>query len=118
MVKRPEDRSNPAEHGQQVKYDNPQGCLLRLFWMAAGNLALLGLILSIANGDGFTLLDGLYWAVVAALVSTRYVDIVRFGGLTVDGTPATKEHFRRYTAWLALVALALWITTHLLQGVL
>lgn len=116
-MKRPEDQSNPAEHGQQIKYDNAQGCLLRLFWMAGGNLALLVLILSIANQDGFTLLDGLYWVVIAALVSARYVDIVRFGGLTADGTPATKEHFRRYTTWLVLVAIGLWVATHLLQGV-
>ncbi|MGH2373237.1 MAG: hypothetical protein ACRDIC_07110 [bacterium] len=117
-MKQPEDRPNPAEHVQQVKYDNPQGCLLRLFWMAFGNLALLVLILSISSRHGFTLLDGLYWVVVTALASVRYIDITRFAGLTVDGTPATKHHFRRYATWLFVVAMALWIATHLLQRVL
>ncbi|MGH9147011.1 MAG: hypothetical protein ACRD1Q_09900 [Vicinamibacterales bacterium] len=90
-VKPPDDRPNPAERAPQVNYDNPQGCLLRLFWMAIGNLALLVLILSISNQQGFTLLDGLYWVVVTALASARYIDITRFAGLTVDGTPRLRS---------------------------
>ena len=117
-MKRPEDRPNPAEHGQLVKYDSPQGCLLRLFWMAFGNLALLLLILSISNQHGFTFLDGLYWVIVAALASGRYIDITRFAGLTIDGTPATKHHFRRYATWLFVVAMGCWTAAHWLQRVL
>lgn len=117
MAKRTENQSSPAEHGQQVTYDNPQGCLLRLFWMAIANVGLLVLILSISSQSGFTLLDGLYWVIVAAGVGARYVDISRFGGLTVDGTPASMTHFRRYAVRLFLVALGLWIGTHGLQRV-
>lgn len=118
MAKRIEERTNPSEHGQQVHYDNPQGCLLRLFWMAIANLALLVLVLSISNQQGFTLLDGMYWLIVSSAAGARYVDISRFGGLTVDGTPASMTHFRRYVMSLFLVALGLWIGTHLLQRVL
>lgn len=117
MAKRTEDRTNPPEHLQQVQYDNPQGCLLRLFWMAIANLGLLVLILSISSQNGFTVLDGVYWVIVAAGVGARYVDITRFAGLTVDGTPASMTDFHSYAVRWFLVALGLWIGTHLLQRV-
>lgn len=118
MAKRPDERPNPAEHGPQVHYDNMQGCLLRLFWTAVGNLALLALVFSISRQHGFTLFDGVYWVVVVALAGARYLEITRFGGLTVEGMPATMQHFRRYATRLFLVALVLWIGTHVLQRVL
>jgi hypothetical protein len=118
MVKRPDERANPAEHSAQIKYDNMQGCLLRLFWTVAGNLALLAMVFSISTQQGFTLFDGVYWVVVTALVGARYLEITRFGGLTVEGTPATMTHFRRYATRLFLVALGLWVGTHVIQRVL
>jgi len=106
------------EETPQVAYDRPQGCLLRLFWMVAGNLALLALILSIFNQGGFSFLDAIYWLVVGALAATRYVDIRRFAGLTVHGTPATMTDFRRYGTRLLMVATGLWIVVHALQRVI
>lgn len=118
MPKQIEDRSNPAESTPQVAYDRPEGCLLRLFWMVAGNLALFALVLSIFNQGGFSLLDGAYWLVVVALAASRYIDIKRFAGLTVHGTPATLGDFRRYGIWLLIVATGLWIVVHVLQRIL
>ncbi|HET8712069.1 MAG TPA: hypothetical protein VFM23_00115 [Gemmatimonadales bacterium] len=86
--------------------------------MVAGNLALFALVLSIFNQDGFSLLDGAYWLVVVALAAIRYIDIKRFAGQTVDGTPATMAHFRRYGTRLLLVATGLWIFVHVLQRLL
>ena len=118
MPKKIEDRSNPAESTPQVPYDRPQGCLLRLFWMVAGNLALFALMLSIFNQGGFSLLDGVYWLVVVALAVARYIDITHFAGMTADGTPASLVHFRRYGIGLAIVATGLWILVHVLQRIL
>lgn len=118
MPKKIDDRSNPAESTPQVAYDRPQGCLLRLFWMVAGNLALFALILSIFNQGGFSLLDGAFWLVVVGLAVSRYVDIRRFAGLTIHGAPATLVHFRRYGTWLLIVATGLWISVHVLQRIL
>ncbi|HJS42463.1 MAG TPA: hypothetical protein VJ755_03260 [Gemmatimonadales bacterium] len=118
MSKRPDERPKFAEQRPQVQYDPMQGCLLRLFWTGVGNLALLALIYSISSQQGFTLLDGVYWLVVAALATARYLEITRFGGPTLAGTPATVQHFQHYARWLFLVALALWVGTHVLQRVL
>ena len=118
MPKKIEDRSNPPQSTPHVAYDRPQGCLLRLFWMVAGNLALFVLILSIFNHGGFSLLDGVYWLVVVGLAGARYIDITRFAGLTAEGTPASLVHFRRYGIWLVITATGLWILVHVLQRVL
>ncbi len=98
-----------------MPYDKPQGCFLRVFWMAIGNAALLTLAWFIFQQDSFSLLDGVYWAVVASLAGARHIDIARFGGLTVDGAPATMQHFRRYVLGLLLATAALWITAHVLR---
>lgn len=100
------------------EYDRPQGCLLRVFWMAVGNVALLTLAGFILSQGRFSLLDGGYWAVVAALVGARYADIVRFRGQTADGTPATVTHLRRYALGLLAVAVGLWIAAHVLGRLL
>lgn len=107
-----------SEETPQVAYDRPEGCLLRLFWMVAGNLALFALVLAIFNRGGFSLLDGAYWLVVVALAASRYLDIRRFAGLTVDGTPATMAHFSRYGARLLIVATGLWVAVHVLHRLL
>jgi len=107
-----------SEETPQVAYDRPEGCLLRLFWMVAGNLALLALILSIFRQGGFSFLDAIYWLVVGALAATRYVDIRRFAGMTVHGTPATMTDFRRYGARLLIVATGLWVAVHVLHRLL
>jgi hypothetical protein len=43
----------------------------------------------------------------------RYVDIVRFQGMTSEGEPATVGHFWRYAVILTLVAGAAWAAAHL-----
>lgn len=75
-------RSTPAGQGGHVDYDRPQGCLLRFFRMAFGNLALLALALLIFKRHGFSQLNMAYWRVVVALGTARYAVITRFDGLT------------------------------------
>jgi hypothetical protein len=109
------DRPTPVERGSAVSQDRPAGCLLRLFWMAFGNFALLFLSVLIFKRDDFSALDAVYWALVMALGSARYADIARFDGLTTSGEPATMEHFRRYSVGLFVGAAALWACTHVLR---
>lgn len=108
-------RPAPADQAGRVEHDRPQGCLLRLFWMAFGNLALLALALLIFKRRGFSFLDLAYWGVVVALGSARHADITRLQGLTINGEPATMQHLRRYLLGLFLVAAALWISVHALR---
>jgi hypothetical protein len=59
-----------------------------------------------------------YWGIVATVLGARYLDIVRYQGLTADGEPASMRDFRRHAVRLTIVAAGLWIATHLLRGVL
>lgn len=114
MRKETRNQSTTTGKGEGVEHDRPGGCLIRLFWMAFGNLALLMLALLIFQRKGFSALDAAYWAVVAALGGARYADIARFDGLTASGEPATMRHFRRYVLGLFAVATGLWVCMHLL----
>ena len=106
--------SRSAEQGGHGDYDKPQGCFLRVFWMAIGNIALLAIAWFILAQRRFSLLDVAYWAVVALVVGARHLDIARYGGSTVSGTPATAQDFRRYALVMLLAAAVLWAATHAL----
>lgn len=101
----------------QREYTPPQGCLLRLFWMAFGNLALLAVAALIVQRQAFSSFDVLYWVLVIVLAAARYLDIRNFNGLTVDGEPANAVHLRLYIVKLVILAAVLWTLVHLLSGV-
>lgn len=115
MAKGTRDQSNDTGQRQGGGYDRPEGCLLRLFWMAFGNLGLLMFAMLIFQRRSFSAIDAGYWAVVAALVGARYADIACFDGRTTSGAPATMQHFRRYVLALLAVAAGLWGCVHLLR---
>ncbi|HEV2671421.1 MAG TPA: hypothetical protein VGU74_10025, partial [Gemmatimonadales bacterium] len=96
----------------------PAGCLLRIFWMGLGNLALLMMTMLIIQRRAYSLIDAVYWVIVAALIAARYVDITRFHGLTASAEPATRRDFGRYGVGLVVAAAAVWISAHLLVLVL
>lgn len=94
------------------------GCasvLARLAWMLFGNFVLLLLAVLIVQEGSFSLFDGLFWAVVGALVGVRYLDIAVLGGLTAEGQPAFTSHWRRYSAYLVAVSAGLWILAHVMN---
>jgi hypothetical protein len=86
---------------------------LRIFWQLLGWCLLAGLAGLIAQRSGPSELDAVYGAAVAAMAVARYVDIVRFQGMTSEGEPATVGHFWRYAVILTLVAGAAWAAAHL-----
>ena len=90
------------------------GLVLRLFWMAVGNVVLLIMLIFIGGKDdfGFTLHDAVFWTVAAAMAAARYLDIARYEGSTTYGEPATIRDFRQYAALLALASLSLWAMAH------
>jgi hypothetical protein len=111
-------KPNPPDPVAHTRYDRPGGCLLRLFWMAFGNLALVLIALVIIERRDFSAVDVAYWLVVVALVIARYVDIARFAGRTASDEPATLRHFRRYALGLLASAAALWTCVHVLNYLL
>lgn len=95
----------------EVRYVSGVGLLIRLYWMLFGNSALLILALFIATHkyDMLLVASLAYFAIIVSMVVVRYVDIRFFNGETVDGRPATMEHWRRYAMIIAIAGLAAWL---------
>lgn len=91
------------------------GCLARLFWMVAGNLAIVLFAVGIGQtraGFSLVLQDALFWGTVLGVLVVRYVDIRYFGGETVDNQPATMADWRRYALTIVIASLVLWLGAH------
>ena len=89
----------------------PTGCLpviLRVTWMAYGNLALIVFAGLVAQRTAPVATDIAFFASVLALIVIRYVDITRYAGRTTEGEPATLGHWRRYAVLLTGVSVVLW----------
>lgn len=94
------------------------GCLLRLFWMAEGTMALVLIGVFIAQGRAWALSWGdiAYWVIVALMGVARFLDVSRFAGTTVNGDPATKAHLHRYLIVLPVTAACWWASAHALAA--
>lgn len=88
------------------------GVIFRLTWMAYGNLALALLTVLIAQAGALSALDVAFWGVVGVLVSVRYIDVTRLGGLTAEGEPASLRHWCWYTGYLLGASAVLWAFAH------
>jgi hypothetical protein len=99
-----------------IPQSSSAGCLVRLFWMGAGNIILFLCLTYIFHNRvrGLVLIDLGYWLTVVAMVTARWVDIRSYHGDTVTGEPATMSHWRKYAVRLAIAALVVWIIIHLL----
>jgi hypothetical protein len=93
------------------------GAVARFYWMLGGNAVLALLALGIAQpGPERTLIaDVAFWVVATSLVLVRYLDIKLLGGAAASGEAASFGDWRRYSTWLLLVALAVWVGAHLVR---
>jgi hypothetical protein len=92
------------------------GCLsiiARLIWLAGGNFALLILLAFIAQKSGFSSLDIVFWAVIAALLFIRYADIKWLKGQGPDVQPATMRDWAKYARLLLIIAGGAWAAVHI-----
>jgi hypothetical protein len=90
------------------------GCLVRLFWMGIGNVALALCAVAILRHQGgfLSAADIVYWVLVPAMIVARFVDIRRFDGRTAAGAPASDVHWRRYLVFVIVGSSALWAIAH------
>lgn len=97
---------------------SPASTVLRLYWALVGHAVVyLSLATIVARHARFpSTLDLVIWAAVALMLVARHVDIVRYGGQTLYGEPATLTQFRRYAATLVGVTAAASVFAHLLAG--
>jgi hypothetical protein len=92
----------------QPEYQNPAGCLTRIFWMMMGPCALLLAAVSVQRSAGWSIADAALWLIVGLLIIARYVDMVRYKGTTTDGEPTTMAHFKKYVLLVLLAGTATW----------
>jgi hypothetical protein len=87
------------------------GCLLRFLWMLIGNIALLATAAFISREPPwtFSIADGIFGALVIALIGIRFADITWFQGTTAKNEPATRAHWIRYSIGLVIVAVVIWV---------
>ena len=89
---------------------NSLGCLVRLLWLAFGNLALVLCLVGISQRPWSTVnyVDVICLVTVAALIGLRYVDIRYFAGCTSTGEPATMADWRSYSWRIVGLTIAAW----------
>ncbi|MFA4948150.1 MAG: hypothetical protein WC674_06525 [Candidatus Krumholzibacteriia bacterium] len=107
--------SNQFESKHIATEPEPIGCfglVVRMIWLLAGNAALFMLAILIFQKRDFSALDAGFWAIAAALVLIRYIDITRLNGLTSNSEPATLKHWRIYVVRLLVASAALWGLAH------
>jgi hypothetical protein len=89
------------------------GLLCRLFWFFFGNVIIFILALKMVfRGTKTIFFDIFYWATVLGLILSRYLDIRYFNGQTAYSEPATMAHWKRYSLFVALITLGVWIICH------
>jgi hypothetical protein len=94
------------------------GCLLRLFWILAGNAAIYLALATIAATKPPlpSSLDFVVGITLILMIAARWLDITRNDGRTVSGEPATLRHWRRHAVMLVGATLAAWSLAHLIAG--
>jgi len=90
------------------------GCLVWVGWTLGGNLVLLTLFIFIMREHQWALTgkDAAFWGVVATVLALRHIDLTRFGGRQIDGSPAPPGLFKGYALRFVGLWLALWALAH------
>jgi hypothetical protein len=93
------------------------GCLLRLYWLFAGNIILFFLIAFIIDKHFKfpSWHDLAYWITITTLIVVRYIDIRYMLGETAEGKPAYMSDFNKYTQKLLIVSFVMWASTFLFR---
>ena len=102
----------PVDVKQETNY---LAIVVRLFWVLVGVaiLAMIAFFLANNRESIFSLADVAYGAMVVLLIGARYLDVVKFHGLTSEGDrPATLQDWRCYVRNLILGSGITWFVAH------
>lgn len=74
------------------------GQLLRIFWLAGGNAIIYAswVIILLTSAPLPCVWDAVVLITVGLVIGARRIDIMRFGGRTLDGEPATLADWRHH----------------------
>jgi hypothetical protein len=81
-------------------------------FLGPAGLAVSGLYIVNQGAGLLSMPDVIYWTLVLLMLVARYVDIVRFRGVTAYGEPATMVHWRRYALGLIVGSISVWVLMH------
>lgn len=89
----------------------PLALLFRLHWMLGGFIIVFVLAVSMMRHDTpLVSWESLgVWLAALSMIVVRYVNIVRFGGLTADGERATLQDLIGYAAGTLAFTAAVWV---------
>ena len=101
--------STRANDDTSAQHD-ANGCFVRVLWLAS-NLALLVFgVLILRDGKGPLSMQSIaYWVAAAGAIGLRYLEVTRLDGTTLDGKPASRKHWVRYTTRLLPIAVLGWL---------
>jgi hypothetical protein len=96
------------------RHDPLAGCLTNIVWMMVGPgvLGLSAMSVLVSRDPALRLIDAIYWVLVAAMLTARYLEVRWFQRVTEGSAPQTMRDFRRYAVLLAVMALTAWCTAH------
>lgn len=103
--------------GGRGQLQSPVGCFVWLGWMIAANVALVALAILIVRESRWTLTakDAVFWAVVAAALALRHVDLEHYGGRSPQAGSSAPRTFARYAAAMLGTWGVLWALAHSVQ---
>jgi hypothetical protein len=89
--------------------------LARIFWMFIGNFTLMICAANIIMGESNSTRtsDIIFWCVVLAMITVRFLDIKFLDGQTSTGEPASIKNWRKYAILLAIIAAVIWSAAHM-----
>jgi len=111
---------DPDHDQSTTEYTSGAGCFMRLYWTLAGNAALaitFGILLH-KHPRFPSLVDAACLFLVTSLVCVRYFDIRYCNGETGDGKPATTAAWRRYSLFIVLGSVSVWLAIRFLVPLL
>lgn len=108
--------NSPASDETGEPHASSAGCLFRLGWLVIGPLCMVGYLMHLGRHDPplVSLVSLGFWALVAAIIVVRYVDLRQYDGATTDGTRATMKDFRAYVVRLLAAGGVAWVATALI----
>jgi hypothetical protein len=99
------------------KYDSIFSLFVQVFWRLFGNALAFFSLLAILNHKGkmFYTYDIVFWCMIAALISARFIDFKIWGGVNEKNEPITIGHCKKYTKILLVIAFISWLISHLIN---
>jgi len=95
----------------EIQYTPFSAAFARLYWMVFGTIILLFTAITVAFGSfqNIQAAGVIYWGDVFCMIIVRYLDIRYLRGETVDCQPATMKDWKRYSVFLVIASLVIWV---------